>query len=75
MPEVDDLSVYTYHRTGWAPIADGVSHCTILSTNMSYSIMQSPIDGRTHIHNFLRFRLIIKNRTDDEQPCERLNLL
>ena len=68
MPEVDDLSVYTYHsRTEWALIADGDSHCTILSKNMSFSIMQSPTDGRTHIHKFLSFRLITKNRTDDEQ--------
>lgn len=69
MPEVDDLSVYTYHsRTEWAlNIADGDSHCTILSKNMSFSIMQSPIGGRTHIHIFLSFGLITKNRTDDEQ--------
>lgn len=67
--EVDDLSVHTYHnRTGWAlNIADGDSHCTILSKNMSFSIMQSPIGGRTHIHIFLSFGLITKNRTDDEQ--------
>lgn len=29
--------------------------------------MQSPIGGRTHIHIFLSFGLITKNRTDDEQ--------